>query len=61
MLLDNGGGAHMGMHSWGRVDRVIEGRQELTLDGCVGFRQSNGVGWGGGLQKFQAEGSLRTK
>ena len=46
MLLDNGGGAHMGMHSWGRIDRVIEGRQELTLDGCVGFQQANG-GWGG--------------
>lgn len=44
LLLDNGGGAHMGMHSWGRVDKVIEGRQELTLDGCVGFQQSKGRG-----------------
>ena len=34
----------MGMHSWGRVDKVIEGRQELTLDGCVGFQQSKGRG-----------------
>ena len=39
MLLDNGEGAHMGMHTWGMVDRVILGRQALTFDGRVGFQQ----------------------